>query len=67
MTSCLFQCIPVSSEKSGLLLEERVCSLGSKFFPLRVDIFQKGGNNNFDFDTVFSSPKSVTVALNDGV
>ena len=32
----------ISLLKKGLLLKERICSLGSKFFPLRVDPFSDG-------------------------
>ena len=31
--------------KCGLLLKERICSYGSKFFPFRVDPHREGVSN----------------------
>ena len=46
MTSCLLSCAMFKAlHKWGLLLKERICSKGSKFFPVIADPPEKGGKN----------------------
>ena len=47
--------------KWGPQLKDRICSCGSKFFPLRVDSYDKGGKNEIGR---FASPESVPIQFN---
>ena len=46
--------------KWGLLFKERICSWRSKFFPVRVDPFKKGGKKETGR---VASPESVSIHL----
>ena len=59
MTSCLFF-RSYSPSKIVLLLKERICSQGSKLFPLSVDSVKKGGKTEI---AIVASQESAPILL----
>ena len=60
VTSCLLSCNPGPFWKGVYSRRKEFAPKGSKFFPCRVDSFQKGGKSIFDMVT---SPESVSIPV----